>query len=153
MERFLRKLSLSLARSTSRRDFLAGLARGAIGLGLGAAAFLGGERMVRAAPINCMDMYKTCGTTNPCGRDTTDYSSGVCIDNAPLCGALPTPETCGTTSFSPCPAGRTESSRWVCCCNPVDYIGDKMICVICRRDGVASCKCALTNPPDDNGCD
>ena len=43
MEKWVRNASVGLARATSRRDFLAGMARGLVGMGLGAAG-LGVDR-------------------------------------------------------------------------------------------------------------
>ncbi|HEV2474092.1 MAG TPA: hypothetical protein VGS41_15555, partial [Chthonomonadales bacterium] len=70
-----------LASQTTRRGFLAGLARGAVTLGLGACFALSGERAAQAAARDCTSIRSPCGGAK-CSRDTADYfGETICVND------------------------------------------------------------------------
>jgi len=140
MDRFTRKLSMSLARQTTRRDFLSGLARGAVGLGMGAAMLFGGQRAA-FANSGCTDMEDTCGEL--CNINKPYYPGTVCVQtDMKLCSDPTIGERCGTTTDSPCPNGRRVKKYWKCCCAP-DGVGYCYQCTKMVNNEAVYCKCPL----------
>lgn len=142
MDELIRKFSLSLARSTGRRGFLAGVARGTVGLGL----LLGG---VFGAPpeafadSNCSNYEKT-DYPDSCGNSSANYcSSGDgsgCYDgddNVTYCSGCPSDDASG------CPSGHTKGGQWSCCCS-----NKISTCQDCYDSSSNLCICKTTDRGD-----
>jgi hypothetical protein len=118
MDRLVQRASIAMARTSSRRDFLSGMARLFVGAGFGASFLFGGRRHA-FADKNCTGIFgagtpghKACDATVDC-RDG-DHNGCNILD---YCkpgkgGKCPKPEEPGR-----CPPGRTATGEWVCCCH------------------------------------
>jgi hypothetical protein len=153
MDRFTRKISMLLARQTTRRDFLSGVVRGAVGAGLGASMLFGGEREAFAAGECQQGLVGIgCGTL-PCTRATQTYYSlpggatTACRSggaNEPLCSTLVDDNgkaiACGASPKTPCPAGSPQwETAWLCCCgNQSKYC---YVCTVTIKKQATDCKC------------
>ena len=107
MDRMIRNLSMKLARATTRRDFLSGMAKRLVGLGFGA-GFLYGARVSYAYSCDC-NVSPPCNAyplvNRPCGI------SGSCV-GAPGCTLNQTTGCCCTNT------NKNYTCQW-CTCNGV----------------------------------
>jgi len=121
MDRYVRKITMATAKSTTRRGFLSTLARGVVGAGLGAGFLFGGQRFALAN--NCTtEPFSSCpGLSDPCPLGDLYGCSNIV--------------TCTGCSSGDCPSGYSTMSSWSCCCGGATYR-----CKTCSSSG--------TNPPD-----
>lgn len=125
VDALIRKLSLDVARVSSRRDFLSRGAQGLVGLGLGLGAIFGGGKPTFAS--GCQEMPgEPCGghcctpTQLNCGRDGTGGEEED-VPMRPTCG-------CDSGPCANCPTGWDQRWTYICCCN-----GRKSRCTECSK--------------------
>ena len=131
MDRMIRKLSMSLARSTTRRDFMSQLARGIVGAGMGAAFFFGGQRLAYAS--HCVHIGGTCGSCSG-----SSYDENGCITGISYCS------TGNCNSEGLCTGNYPwQIAQWTCCCN-----NNLSTCRDCSANpqGPIACMCLSYTP-------
>lgn len=130
MDALIRKLSISIARMSTRRGFLSGLTRAVVGVGLGASWAFGAGRYA-FADTNCkFESNDNCGGTS-CSTSSSDANGcyGLKYCNSSNGG------DCG--SKGECPSGYEYKGGWTCCCN-----GKQSTCNDCGPSGGArKCIC------------
>jgi hypothetical protein len=171
MDRWLEQLATDTTTATTRRGFLAGTLRVAVGLGLGLAGLASG-RPVRAdtyGNIGCAPREEgkgegfdnLAGCPKPagspasyqgrhnCSVDTSDNSA-----DSDQYGCRPRPSrpycTTGCTEWSngypKCPTGYSDEGYWSCCCdssypNDGSYGRNLVVCLDCDKVGGSPPKC------------
>jgi hypothetical protein len=108
MDKLVRKVSMGLAKSTTRRGFMSRMARGVVGIGLGASYLFGGNRYAFA------DADCKFGSKDNCGGDCTGSGDKNGCYGLPYCTGEG--KTCG--SNGECPTGMEYKGGWTCCCGP-----------------------------------
>jgi hypothetical protein len=136
MDRWVRNVTMATAKASSRRGFLASMARGLVGAGLGASFLFGGQRFAFANSCTTLTVGPGCGT-NPCPSgdgDGCSFSSSECAFYGLSCGAS-----------AACPSGCNEDAHWSCCCNHAVYhCRDCSSCpgsVSCHCEGAGNASC------------
>jgi hypothetical protein len=136
MDRMVQRLSMMMARSTTRRGLLSRVARATVGVGLGAGFIFGGSRYAFAAPP-C-----SAGSDNGCAGGTSwctgsgDVNGCYFGDPVDYCGdcahdAQGNITGCGNNGNS------EDAGSWSCCCN-----GEMSECTDCGLPGQgAQCVC------------
>jgi hypothetical protein len=126
MDDLIRSVSIAMARSSSRRDFLSKVVRTVVGVGIGVGAIFGGSRMGYAdqtctsdAGVNCA--ASNCQGGNSFGCTLTDECN-ACMKNANgfVIGCYP-----GRNGG---PGGAAQ--YWSCCCNH-----QHTACFDCHKSG------------------
>lgn len=148
MDRFMYKLSVAVAKTSTRRQFLSRLTRGMVGAGLGASMLFGSSQYA-FADANCK-FHSTpdngggpCNGKTRCGdKDANDPKKPGTPSDANGCGGLPycAPAECDLTVTPPkCKAPLTDAGYWVCCCkSKLSYCRD------CIETGSLKCICQKT---------
>ncbi|HEV2471370.1 MAG TPA: hypothetical protein VGS41_01815 [Chthonomonadales bacterium] len=150
MEPYISRISTRLARLSSRRDFIAVVTRGVIGLGSGAAALFGGA-VAGADDRDCKTMDGTRCDRSYCSQNANDYfPDSVCYKGAlPLCVSDAGKDNC-EHDYNPktgevrhaCPRGYNDFTFWKCCCGAK---GRVRYCYACQKkgDNLTSCLCKV----------
>jgi hypothetical protein len=139
MDGLIRRLSVAIARKTTRRDFLSSAARGAVGVGFGAAALFGAQRYALATP-NCTGLGGRGGGCSPnsCLGGPNPDPNNPCPNNN-YCAAC-TDGSGNPVSTLKCPAGTTFNRQWACCCPRPDGSKKVSYCTVCNI-GTGVCRC------------
>jgi hypothetical protein len=137
MERFMRRLSMGLAETMTRRSLLAWVARGIVALGFAAG------RPAWGTP-GCDEYPAGNGAGSKCSPGLFCTAS---VGNGPCSQMEPCKEdkedgvgACDNTNKTPaCPKGRKALAWWACCCNKT-----VMYCFRCSTPSGDFCKCIYT---------
>lgn len=129
MDKFVRRLSVGLARTSSRRSFLGGAVKGAVTAGIGAIAFFAGERpsfaldcdAIAGENYDCLAPGTSCGSLLSTNGDGCSRLFSYCDNSA------------GTYA---CPPGYNATGSWVCCCD-----GHRSRCTDCSLSSNTSQLC------------
>lgn len=146
MSRLVRRLSVGVAKSTTRRDFLSRMVRGFVGAGFATSMFFGGRQFAYAN--GCISYSAgTCGGTDCAGGDANGcYGlSGNCAQYT-FVGNV---QCTVSNHMLHCPANVCNEdigNYWICCCN-----NSQMVCMDCHACYTSpsgtqvDCRCELAN--------
>ena len=138
MDRYIRTLSMDVARRTSRRNFLGQVVRGAVGVGLGAGFLMGGSKFAWAdancVPIRTPNGTGGCNAQVACKNGDAYGCHGFTnnIHTANYCPQL----DCDSASKGCKGNHPTKYGYWTCCCK-----GQVTMCVDCGLATGTSANC------------